>query len=88
MSDQSWHVPIDRLVLKEPVPAGLDPYRLLSLVPLLRDSTKDHDPILIRPLRSGFFRIVDGRHRVIAAVMAGRTHVLAELDVQIDPTDP
>lgn len=88
MSDQSFQVPIDRLVLKEPVPAGMNPYVLLGMVPLLRGSTKDHDPILIRPLRSGFYRVLDGRHRMIASVMAGRTHVLAELDTSIDPTDP
>jgi hypothetical protein len=86
VSDQSWHAPIDRLVLKEPVPAGLDPYRLLSLVPLLRDSVKDHDPILIRPIGgTGFFRVEDGRHRMVASVMAGRTHVLAELDIRPEP---
>lgn len=43
----------------------------------LRGSGWDPDPILVEDLGDGTYRIVDGRHRAIAAIIAGRPDVLA-----------
>lgn len=74
------HVPINRLRFKDPIPAGMNPYTLLGLVPLLRNTAQDYEPILIdTPCPAcGTATVLDGRHRWVAAVMAGRVHVAAE----------
>lgn len=43
----------------------------------LRATTEDLDPIEVEPVGDGSFRITDGRHRALAALIAGRPHVLA-----------
>lgn len=73
----SFRVPVSHLRLKPNVPAGMDPCILLGLVPLMRKTAEDHDPILVRP-DGDLWEIQDGRHRFMAAVIAGRPDVLAE----------
>lgn len=77
------HVPINRLRFKDPITAGMNPYALLGMVPLLRNTAQDHSPILVgEPCGAcGTATVLDGRHRWIANVMAGRVHVLAEPEV-------
>lgn len=72
-------VPIDRLRFKDPIPAGMNGYQLLGLVPLLKGSNEDYDPIEIdRPCPAcSTATVLDGRHRWIASVIAGRPDVLA-----------
>lgn len=57
----------------------MDAYTLLGLVPLLKGSAEDHEPIQVdRPCPTcGTSTVLDGRHRWIASVMAGRADVLA-----------
>jgi hypothetical protein len=43
----------------------------------LRATNKDLDPITVQAVGDGSYRITDGRHRAIAALIAGRPHVLA-----------
>jgi hypothetical protein len=71
---------VEKLRFKVPIAAGMNPYTLLGLVPLLRNTSQDHPPILVsRPCPECGDRVVlDGRHRWIASVMAGRSYVLAE----------
>lgn len=78
MSDP-FCVPIQKLRFKAPIAAGMNPYTLLGMVPLLRNSSEDHDPILVDPpcLTCGDRTVLDGRHRWIASVIAGRADVLA-----------
>lgn len=75
-----FKVPIANLMFKVPVTAGMNPYVLLGMVPLLRNTTQDHEPILVSWLWSDVYRIEDGRHRTIASIIAGRWYVLAELE--------
>lgn len=72
-------VPIDRLRFKDPIPAGMNPYTLMGLVPLLKGSNEDHEPIEIdRPCPTcSTATVLDGRHRWIASVIAGRSDVFA-----------
>lgn len=73
-------VPIEKLRFKAPITAGLNPFVLLGMVPLLRNTSQDHPPILVsRPCpECGTRGVLDGRHRWIASVTAGRSYVLAE----------
>lgn len=72
-------VPIDRLRFKHPVAAGMNPYTLLGMVPALRNRHADHEPIVVSPAcpTCGDRIVIEGRHRWIASVMAGRSDVLA-----------
>lgn len=72
-----FRVRVEDLRLKPNIPAGMDPYVLLGLVPLLRRTAHDHDPIVVRALPCGAWQVMDGRHRWFAAVIAGRPDVLA-----------
>jgi hypothetical protein len=71
-------VPLDRLLLKPNIPAGASVYVLASLVLLYRHTTDDAPPVEVRDLGGGLWRILDGRHRYLASVIAGRPDLLAE----------
>ena len=80
-----FRVPLHLLRIKVPVTAGMSPYTLLGLVPLLRNTTGDHEPILVDDHCTslnpcGSWRAQDGRHRFFANVMAGRHDIAARLD--------
>jgi hypothetical protein len=72
-------VPLCLLRFQAPVTAGLNPYTLLGMIPLMRNSLEDHDPILVGPPCEccGVRLVLDGRHRVIASIAAGRQDILA-----------
>ena len=80
----TFRVPLDEIRVRKPVPCGMDPYTLMSLVPLMRTTTEDHEPVLVRRDGDGW-RLMDGRHRFVAALIAGRQDILAEEDE--DPGD-
>jgi ParB-like nuclease domain len=84
---ETFRVRIEDLRVGPNVAAGANPYVIMGLVPLLKGSTQDHEPITVRPLPDGTFRVIDGRHRFIASIIAGRPDVLATLDTQEAP-DP
>lgn len=70
-------LPIDSLLFGENVPAGMD-WSVIGLwVCRLRKTAEPCDPPVIvgRIPGSDFWRITDGRHRVVASLIAGRTHV-------------
>jgi hypothetical protein len=73
-------IPLDRLLLKPNIPAGASVLVISSLVLLYRNSGEDTEPILVREAGEGLYRILDGRHRFMASVIAGRTTVLATLE--------
>jgi hypothetical protein len=73
----TFRVRIEDLLLPPNLPAGMDVLTLFSLVALLHKTTEDPEPILVHREQS-HWRITDGRHRAIAALIAGRTDVLAE----------
>lgn len=73
-------VPVEKLRFKAPIAAGMNAFTLMGMVPLLRNTSEDHDPILVSPAcpTCGDRIVLDGRHRWIANVVAGRPDVLAE----------
>jgi hypothetical protein len=72
-------IPIERLHLLPNVPAGMDGYLVMGLVRKMRKTRDDHEPILVREHGDGW-QIIDGRHRFFAAVIGGRTDILAEIE--------
>lgn len=75
----SLRVPINKLRFKDPIVAGLNAFTMMGMVPLLRSTALDHDPVLVdAPCETcGTRTVFDGRHRWIASVIAGRSDVLA-----------
>ena len=72
----TFRVRIEELLLPPNLPAGMDVLTLFSLTALLHKTTEDPEPVLVE--REGsHWRITDGRHRAIAALIAGRSDVLA-----------
>lgn len=67
---------VERLLFKPNAPAGMNPLVLMSLAYMLRSSVEDPAPIVVRRVGE-FYRILDGRHRAMAAMIAGRSDVLA-----------
>lgn len=71
-----FRVRVEDVLMPPAVAAGMNPYVLMGLVPRLLQTTEDHTPIVVR--REGdWWRIVDGRHRFVASILAGRPDVLA-----------
>jgi hypothetical protein len=69
---------VDRILLPKPVPAGMNHLVLSSLTYMYRATNEDTTPIVVQ--REGpHYRIVDGRHRWMASVVAGRRRVLATI---------
>lgn len=76
-------VRIDRCMVGPNVPAGMNILVVASLVYMYRSSNEDAPPIQVT--REGrYYRVVDGRHRMVASLIAGRRRVLAKvLDMPI-----
>ena len=89
MSESAFEVPIACLLFPIPVADGLNMAMLISLYDwMVTDPDWSPSPIRLARARSeGLWRIEDGRHRVIASMMAGRTHVLAVESVSPDRVD-
>jgi hypothetical protein len=79
-----FRVRLEKLVIKANIPAGMNPFVLMGMVPLLKETTEDHKPILISHLGKDMFQIQDGRHRYVASIIAGRTDILCKLDSNED----
>jgi hypothetical protein len=74
-------IPINRLIFPEPVSAGMNPYVLMAMAYEYRATNEHRKPIKVRDERNGYYSLVDGRHRVVASMMAGRKTVLAKVEV-------
>lgn len=77
-------LPLSCLVLKDNVPAGANILVIASLVLMYRSSTEDAPPVEVRDLGNGFWRVLDGRHRFMSSVIAGRHDILCELEGAAD----
>jgi len=58
-------------------PAGMNPLVLMAMTYRMRSTTEDLEPIEVTRDGDGW-RIHDGRHRAVAALVAGRPDVLAQ----------
>lgn len=80
----TFRVRVEDLRLGPNPPAGMNPFVLMSLAYQMRASTADPEPVQVTRDGDGW-RVHDGRHRVLAAVIAGRPDVLS---VRVDGHDP
>lgn len=71
------HVPLDRLLYPEPVSAGMNYLVVASFMYRYRGTNEHLDPITVTA-EGDLWRITDGRHRAVAAMMAGRKTILAQ----------
>lgn len=71
-------IPVSRLLFKPNIPAGMNPLVLMSLTYMLRSTDQDPDPITVT-VDGDNYRVQDGRHRAMAAIIAGRPDVLANI---------
>lgn len=76
---EPFYVRVDSLLYPDPVAAGMNVLVVNSLIYLFKGTNEDVEPITIRREGESFYRIVDGRHRAVASMMAGRKTVLAEM---------
>lgn len=67
-------IPVSSLLMLDNIPAGMNPLVLMSLAYMFRSTTQDAAPILVRP-EGDLYRVLDGRHRAVASVIAGRPDV-------------
>lgn len=67
---------IEDVRLPANVPAGCNYLVLGSLAYMLRATTEDPEPVEVELEADGSWRVCDGRHRYLAAVIAGRPDVL------------
>lgn len=75
---QVHRIPLHHLRVGPNVPAGLSPWVLFAIADNLRNAGADvRDPILVRREGPDTWRIIDGRHRYCAAIMAGCRDILA-----------
>jgi hypothetical protein len=73
----SFRVRVEDVRLPPNVAAGMNVLVLMSLVYRLRATLEDPEPVVVS--RCGdHWRLHDGRHRFLAAVIAGRPDVLAD----------
>lgn len=78
VSDGAIRIPLHHLRVPPNVPAGLSPWTLMAIAHEIRCTGLDvREPILVRCLGPDDWRIVDGRHRFCASIMAGVRDILA-----------
>jgi hypothetical protein len=75
----TFRVRLEDLMLPANVPAGMNVLVLMSLAYKMRGTSDDAEPIQVFRTKSGPYRIYDGRHRAVAALIAGRPDVLCRL---------
>jgi hypothetical protein len=72
----TFRASIEDVRLPRNVSAGCNFLKLGAYAHQLRGTTEDLDPVVVAREPDGSWRIVDGRHRFLAAVIAGRPDVL------------
>lgn len=78
--DDEFDIRLDHLLYPDPVAAGMNYLVIASLALMYRSSNEHAEPITIsRDEGSGYWRIVDGRHRSVASMVAGRKTVKARV---------
>jgi hypothetical protein len=86
VTGEAFRVLLEHIVVKPPVVAGMDYADIGGKLKALRTTTDDDWPVLLRRregLPEPYWELSDGRHRYLAALIAGRRDVLA---VEEQPT--
>lgn len=74
-------LPVHEIRLAPVLPCGLAPLTLYAIAATLRNTHDPVDPVEVEQ-RGGQWHLVDGRHRLIASVIAGRADIRC---VEADP---
>lgn len=80
---------LDQLLFLRNVPAGMDPFVVGHWAMVQRKGADPVDP----PIRvfaepgTPFYRVSDGRHRVLGALLAGRDTILAVIEAEVTPNE-
>jgi len=72
-------IPLDRVLFGVNPPAGMDLAVIGHWSMLLRKHAEPCSPVIQVTQEGDYYRVHDGRHRVFGAIIAGRTHIEAEL---------
>jgi hypothetical protein len=75
MAERALEIRLSQLVTKEDEP----PMTWDHVEDLLTGRTVDNRPIYVRPVGANFFRILNGRHRFVAALIRGDRTLVATL---------
>lgn len=73
------YIRVDKILVKPNIPAGMNPLVVMSLVLMYRSSAEHTEPIVVRK-EGKFYRVLDGRHRFLASIIAGRRRIKAVVD--------
>lgn len=73
-------IPLQYLRILPNITAGANPLVIMSLAYMMRSNNSDPPPIIVHRNSDTDYTIIDGRHRFIAAIIAGRPDILSELD--------
>lgn len=82
MTDDGQRVEIrlDQLLFPRAVPAGMDWAVIGIWTAYQRKGSDPVDPPIVVNPENGYYRVVDGRHRVFGAFLAGRDAIAAHIE--------
>jgi hypothetical protein len=70
------HVPVGSILIGEDLHRDVN--KVITYAALLEDNPdQDMEPVILHTTVSGMYRIVNGHHRFVAAIIAGRPELLA-----------
>jgi hypothetical protein len=73
---EACYVPLGNILIGEDLPR--DPDKVQRYVGLLTEHPdEDMEPIILQAAPHGMFRIINGHHRFVAGIIAGRPRLLA-----------
>jgi hypothetical protein len=79
MGSLTFLVPLHHLRFQPNLPAGMNPLRVCAIADRLRNVGGEVDvPVLVERLNEDDWIVRDGRHRVVASWIAGRSTVLCQ----------
>jgi len=73
---KSFRVELKDLSIRKNVVVGCNFLTIASLVQMMKGTTEDPKPAIIRRKKNGGWEILDGRHRYTSAIIAGRNDLL------------
>lgn len=80
-------LPLHEIHLKPNLPCGLNVLTLMAITAVLRNSHHPVEPVLVRK-EDGHWLLVDGRHRYMAALIAGRESIACKEHAVAHGEDP
>lgn len=73
---EACYVPLGNILIGEDLPRDPDKVRAYAQL-LTEHPDEDMEPVILQAAPNGLFRIINGHHRFVAGIIAGRTRLLA-----------